>query len=82
MQGASVLYELCEYRGVMGYGVKGEWRRMRDMYVRNHIWYRMMTRQQCAFLEESSKYAGCGILKRNFYTRFIPIFKDLGLWHG
>ena len=35
--------------------------------------------QQCAFSKESSKYKGCGILKRNFYTRFIPIFKDLGL---
>ena len=41
-----------------------------------------MPRQQCAFSKESSKYAGCGILKRTFYTRFIPIFKDLGLWHG
>ena len=24
VQGASVLYELCEYGGVMGYGVKGK----------------------------------------------------------
>lgn len=37
-----------------------------------------LSRQQCAFSKESSKYAGCGILKRNFYTRFIPIFKDFG----
>ena len=28
--------------------------------------------QEYAFSKESSKYAGCGILKRNFYTRFIP----------
>ena len=41
-----------------------------------------LPRQQCAFSKESSKYAGCGILKRDFYTRFIPIFKDFGLWHG
>ena len=33
-----------------------------------------LPRQQCAFSKESSKYAGCGILKRNFYTRFIPNF--------
>ena len=32
----------------------------------------IMSRQQCAFLKESSKYAGCGILKGNFYTKFIP----------
>ena len=38
-----------------------------------------LPRQQVAFSKESSKYAGCGILKRNFYTRFIPIFKDFGL---
>ena len=77
---ASVLPLLSEHvpglfvtsRGVMGYGVKGEWRRMRDMYVRNHIWYRMMTRQQVAFLEEGRKIKGCGSLKWNFYTRFIP----------
>ena len=37
-----------------------------------------VSRQQCVFSKESSKYAGCGILKRNFYTRFIPIFKDFG----
>ena len=37
-----------------------------------------MSRQQCAFSKESSKYAGCGSLKRNFYARFIPIFKDFG----
>lgn len=41
-----------------------------------------MSRQQCAFSKESTKYAGCGILKRNFYTRFIPVFKKFGLWHG
>ena len=34
--------------------------------------------QQCAFSKESSKYAGCGILKRNFYTRFIPNFSGFG----
>lgn len=37
-----------------------------------------MSRQQCAFSKESSKHAGCGSLKRNFYARFIPIFKDFG----
>ena len=37
-----------------------------------------LSRQEVAFSKESSKYAGCGILKRNFYTRFIPIFKDFG----
>ena len=31
-----------------------------------------LPRQQVASSKESSKYAGCGILKRNFYTRFIP----------
>ena len=40
---------------------------------------RYMTRQEVAFLEECRKIKGCGILKRNFYTRFIPIFKDFGL---
>ena len=30
-----------------------------------------LSRQQCAFSKESSKDAGRGILKRNFYTRFI-----------
>lgn len=35
--------------------------------------------EEVAFSKESSKYVGCGILKRNFYTRFIPIFKDFGL---
>ena len=40
--------------------------------------YFQLPRRQCAFSKESSKYVGCGILKRNFYTRFIPIFKDFG----
>jgi len=38
-----------------------------------------LPRQQCAFSKESSKFNGCGNLKRYFYTRFIPIFKDFGL---
>ena len=37
-----------------------------------------MSRQQVAFLEECRKIKGCGSLKRNFYTRFIPIFE--GFW--
>ena len=41
-----------------------------------------MAWQECAFLEKFSKYKGCRILKRNFYTRFIPVFKKFGLWHG
>ena len=56
----------------MGYGVKGEWRRMRDMYVRNHIWYRMMTRQQVAFREKARKIKGCGSLREDYYTKFKP----------
>lgn len=29
-------------------------------------------------LSAFDNFKGCGILKRNFYTRFIPIFKDFG----
>ena len=36
-------------------------------------------RQQVAFSEECRKIKGCGSLKEDFYTRFIPIFKDFGL---
>ena len=39
---------------------------------------RVVPRQQCAFSKESSKYAGCEILKRNFYTRFKP--ENKGFW--
>lgn len=39
----------------------------------------IMSRQQVAFLKECRKIKGCGILKGDFYTRFIPIFKDFGL---
>lgn len=31
-----------------------------------------LPRQQCAFSKESSKYKGCGSLKEDFYTKFIP----------
>jgi len=38
-----------------------------------------MPRQQCAFQKKVSKIKGCGILREDFYTRFIPNFKDFGL---
>ena len=44
-----------------------------------HIWYKMMTRQEVAFLKECRKSKGLGSLREDFYTRFIPIFKDLRL---
>ena len=31
-----------------------------------------MPRQQCAFQKKVSKIKGCGILRADFYTRFIP----------
>ena len=31
-----------------------------------------------AFLEKGRKIKGCGSLKRNFYTRFIPFFRIWG----
>ena len=34
--------------------------------------------RQVAFSKEFSKYAGGGILQRNFYTRFIPNFSGFG----
>ena len=37
-----------------------------------------LPRQQVAFLEECRKIKGCGSLEGEFYTRFIPIFKDFG----
>ena len=37
-----------------------------------------MPRQQVAFREKSRKIKGCGILKRDFYTRFIPNFSGFG----
>ena len=37
-----------------------------------------MPRQEVAFSEERRKIKGCGSLREDFYTRFIPIFKDLG----
>ena len=42
----------------------------------------MVARQEVAFSEECRKIKGCGSLREGFYTRFIPIFKDFGLWHG
>lgn len=38
-----------------------------------------MTRQEVAFGEKARKIRGCGSLRKDFYTRFIPIFKELGL---
>lgn len=38
-----------------------------------------LSRQEVAFREECRKIKGCESLKRSFYTRFIPIFKDFGL---
>ena len=37
-----------------------------------------LPRQQVAFLKECRKINGCGSLKRNFYTRFIPNFSGFG----
>ena len=37
-----------------------------------------MPQQQVAFMEECRKIKGCGSLREDFYTRFIPIFKDFG----
>lgn len=37
-----------------------------------------MPRQQVAFLEECRKIKGCGSLKGDFYTRFIPNFSGFG----
>ena len=37
-----------------------------------------LPRQQVAFRKKVSKIKGCGILKRNFYTRFIP--ENYGFW--
>ena len=37
-----------------------------------------MSRQQVAFLEECRKNKGCGSLKEDFYTRFIP--ENDGFW--
>lgn len=37
-----------------------------------------LSRQEVAFREECRKIKGFGSLKRNFYTRFIPIFKNFG----
>lgn len=34
--------------------------------------YYSVSRQEVAFLEKARKIGGCGILKRDFYTRFIP----------
>ena len=38
-----------------------------------------LPRQQCAFLKKSRKIKDCGSLEGDYYTRFIPIFKDSGL---
>ena len=37
-----------------------------------------MPRQEVAFREERRKNKGCGSLRRNFYTRFIPNFSGFG----
>lgn len=41
-----------------------------------------LSRPEAAFLGKARKIKGCGSLKRDFYTGFIPKIKDLGLWHG
>ena len=41
-----------------------------------------MPRQEVAFREEYRKIKGFGSLREDFYTRFKPKNKDLGLWHG
>ena len=38
-----------------------------------------LTRQQVAFREECRKIKGCGSLREDFYTKFKPEKKDLGL---
>lgn len=38
-----------------------------------------LPRQEVAFLKEARKIKGCGSLKVDFYTGFIPIFYELGL---
>ena len=37
-----------------------------------------LSRQQVAFLEKCRKIKGCGSLKVDFYTRFIPNFSGFG----
>lgn len=37
-----------------------------------------LSRQEVAFLKDVQKIKGCGILKRDFYTRFIPNFSGFG----
>ena len=39
----------------------------------------MRSRQEVAFREECRKIKGCGSLRVDFYTRFKPKNKDLGL---
>ena len=38
-----------------------------------------LARQQVAFREKARKIRGFGSLRVDFYTKFIPIFKDFGL---
>lgn len=38
-----------------------------------------LPRQEVAFLEMARKIKGCGSLRRDFYTGFIPQNVDLGL---
>lgn len=37
-----------------------------------------ISRQEVAFLEKNRKSKGCGILKRNFHTKFMSIFRGFG----
>ena len=52
-------------------------------FCKNALWSIVVKgkviRQQVAFKEECRKIKGFGSLREDFYTRFIPILKDLGL---
>lgn len=45
--------------------------------IRNTLHNISVPRQEVAFLEKAREIKGCGSLKRDFYTRFIPIFYEL-----
>ena len=50
-----------------------------DIESTKDVYDKMRSRQQVAILKKWRKIKGCWIWKEDFYTRFIPIFKDLGL---
>ena len=69
--------KICQDKWKMKKGKKA-WKAWKYWKYEKNQDFIYLPRQQCAFSKESSKYKGCRVLKKDFYTKFKPIFNGFG----